>query len=94
MSPNADKVLDSVTAKVVDLLIQNPTIHYNKSQIARHAEVSRDAVYDRLDALLEYGIIEEADVDMERTHYELNPDSQAANAIAQLLYPEGDTDTR
>lgn len=92
MSTNADKILDSVKANILGLVLENPTIHYNKAQLARHAGVPRDALYDRLDTLLSYGILEEADVGMDRTHYKLNTDSQAANAVAQLLYLEGDHD--
>ena len=89
---NADKILDEITAKIVQLLIENPTIYYNKSQIARHADVSRDALYNRLDALLAHGVLKEVEVGNEHTHYKLNQDSPSTNAIAQLLYPEGDTD--
>jgi DNA-binding Lrp family transcriptional regulator len=91
MRPEADKLLDGITADIVELLIENPTVHYNKSQIARHAEISREALYDRLDALLAYGILQEADDDLKRTHYTLNPDAPATDAFAQLLYLEGDS---
>ena len=90
MSEKAYKILDEATAKIVRMAIENPTIYYNKSQLARHAGVSRETVYDRLDALLDYGVLEEADVQMQTTHYKLNPDSKAADAISRLLYREDD----
>ena len=91
MRDHVGKVLDQATAQIVELVLENPGIHYNKSQLARHAEVSRETVYDRLEALLTYGVLEEADVQIQTTHYKLNPDADATNAFAQLLYPEGDS---
>lgn len=90
MTENAYKILDEATAKMVKLAIENPTISYNKSQLARHAGVSRETVYDRLEALLDYGVLKEADVQIETTHYKLNSDSEIANFFSKVIYHEVD----
>ncbi|MDY6769524.1 MAG: Lrp/AsnC family transcriptional regulator, partial [Candidatus Nanohaloarchaea archaeon] len=50
-------LLDDVTMKIVDTLLDNPAIPYNKSQLAEAADVSRDALYRRWDTLVERGIL-------------------------------------
>lgn len=79
-------VLDTVTAKVLNVLIQHPTIPYNKSQLAEQADVSRDALYDRWDTYIKLGMIQEAEIGGNRTYWTLNPDSEIVDGVARILY--------
>lgn len=79
-------MIDSVTEKLVRVLLENPAIPYNKKQLAEAAGVSRNALYRRWDTLKEYDLVEEAEVGSGGTYWKLNPDSPAADALIKLLY--------
>lgn len=83
-------LVDSVTKRIVHTLIQNPTIAYNKSQLIEASDVSRSAFYKRFKELRGRGVIKPAEVEAGHQYWTLNSDSDAANALATLLYPEGD----
>lgn len=83
---NSKYILDDVTAKIVDLLLDNPSIPYSKTQLAEAAGISRDALYRRWDALRKNNIIKKAEVESETDYWELNQDSKKVEAIAQLMH--------
>ncbi|NUC74745.1 hypothetical protein HTZ84_21010 [Haloterrigena sp. SYSU A558-1] len=83
--------LDDVTARIMRVLLENPAVFYNKSQLTKAADVSRPAFYDRFDELRDRRIIEPAEVVSGHQYWTLNSDSELANAFSTLLYPEGDS---
>ena len=83
---NPGHFLDSVTKEIVEVLLENPKIAYNRSSLAEAADVSRDALYRRWDSFKETGLIEEAEVESETDHWRLNPDSSIADNLGSLLY--------
>ena len=82
----AKYILDDVTVKVVDTLLDNPSIPYSKSQLAEAADISRDALYRRWDALVENNIVKKSDVESGGDYWELDQDSEKVEAIAKLLH--------
>ncbi|MDY6789016.1 MAG: hypothetical protein SVV03_03555 [Candidatus Nanohaloarchaea archaeon] len=83
-----DKIVDGVTVQVVNALLDNPTVPFNKSQLAEAAGVSRDALYRRWDAFVGYGIVEKADVASGKAYWTLNSDSDTVDALARIIHPE------
>lgn len=81
-------ILDDITLKIVDTLLDNPSIPYNKNQLAEAAEVSRDALYRRWDAIITHNILKKADIGAEGDYWELNQDSDTVEAIARILHSE------
>lgn len=81
-------LIDDITLKIVDALLDNPTVPFNKSQLAKAAGVSRDALYRRWDTLVTYDIVEQADVGASDTYWTLNPDADAVDALARLIHPK------
>lgn len=82
----ASYMLDDVTEKIVRVLLENPAIPYNKSQLAEAAGVSRNALYRRWETLEAYDLVEEAEVGSKETYWTLNADAAAADALTRLLY--------
>lgn len=82
----AKYILDDVTVKVVGTLLDNPSIPYSKSQLAEAADISRDALYRRWDALIENDIVKKSDVESGGDYWELDQDSEKVEAIAKLLH--------
>lgn len=82
----AKYILDDVTVKVVDTLLDNPSIPYSKSQLAEAADISRDALYRRWDALVENNIVKKSDVESGGDYWELDQGSEKVEAIAKLLH--------
>lgn len=80
-------IIDEVTLRIMDTLLDNPTIPFNKSQLADAAGVSRDALYRRWDVFLEYDIIKEADVGAGGTYWTLNADADIVDALARIIHP-------
>jgi len=85
---NPHHFLDSITKEIVEVLLENPKIAYNKSSLAEAADVSRDSLYRRIDSFIESGLIEEADVESETTHWRLNSESGIAEKLGSLLYQD------
>lgn len=85
---STDYLLDDVSTTIVDTLLDNPAIPYNKSQLADAADVSRDALYRRWDTLVERGILKKSDVGAKGTYWELNEDSDVVEAIARILHSQ------
>lgn len=79
-------ILDDVTVKIVDTLLDNPAIPYNKNQLAEAANVSRDALYRRWDSLLEHNILKKSDIGAKGDYWELNEDSDTVEAITRILH--------
>jgi len=79
-------ILDDVTLKIVDMLLDNPAVPYNKNQLAENAGVSRDALYRRWDALIEHGIVKKSDVGSKGDYWELNEASDTVEAIAKIIH--------
>jgi response regulator of citrate/malate metabolism len=79
-------ILDDVMMNIVDTLLENPKIPYNKSQLAKAAGISRDALYRRWDTLTAFNIVKESDVAAEGTYWELNQDSDMVESIAHILH--------
>jgi len=83
---NPHHFLDSITKQVATVLLENPEIAYNQSTLAEAAGISRDALYRRWDNYKETGLIEEADVESQTTHWKLNSDSEITYILGKLLY--------
>lgn len=79
-------ILDEVTEKILRVLLENPTIPYNKSTLAEVSNVSRDALYRRWDKFKELGIIEESEIGGGSKYYQLNTDSELVDQIGRMLY--------
>ncbi len=84
--PAARFILDDVTVQIVETLLDNPTIPYTKSQLAEAADISRDALYRRWDALQRYDILERAESETGGDYWRLDQQSDAVKAIATLLH--------
>jgi response regulator of citrate/malate metabolism len=82
----AKYILDDMTVKVVDTLLDNPSIPYSKSQLAEAAGISRDALYRRWDALIENDIVKKSNINSGGDYWELDQDSEKVEAIAKLLH--------
>lgn len=80
-----DYILDPVTRKVVEVLLENPGVPYNKSSLAREADVSRDALYRRWETFVEMGVVREVQTGSESSYYRLHEDSETVEAIEKLL---------
>jgi len=81
-------IIDDVTLRIVDALLDNPAVPFNKSQLAEAAGVSRDALYRRWDVFMEYNIVEKADVGAKGTYWTLPPDSDMVDALARIIHPQ------
>lgn len=84
----AQYILDEITVKIVDTLLDNPTIPYNKNQLAEAADVSRDALYRRWEALRENNIVKKSEVKSGGDYWELDGSSETVEAIAKILHQE------
>ena len=85
---NPEYIFDKVTLKIVDTLLDNPSIPYNKNQLAEAADISRDALYRRWDVLLEYSILKKSEVGSSGDYWELDQNSDTVEAIARILHSE------
>lgn len=81
----AEAIFDETSLKILKVLIENPKIPYNKSELARQAEVSRHALYKRWDGIEELGIVKKADVEGKQEYYELDSNSDLVDAISKTL---------
>lgn len=81
-------IFDDVTLKIVDTLLDNPAIPYNKNQLAEAAEISRDALYRRWDALIAFNILKKSDVGSKADYWELDENSETVEAIARILHSD------
>lgn len=81
-------ILDDITLRIVQTLLDNPLIPYTKTQLADAADVSRDALYRRWDELQSYDILERAESESGGDYWRLNQDSDAVRAIATLLHQQ------
>lgn len=91
---NPEAILDSITLKIVRVLLENPKIPYTKTSLAKSANISKDALYSRWDTLTETRLVQKADVESGHDHYQFNPDSEIADLLGKLLYDvlKGDTE--
>lgn len=85
---NPHHFVDSVTKEIAEVLLENPKVAYNRSSLAEAADVSRDALYRRWNSFKKAGLIEEAEVESETTHWQLNSDSSIAENLGSLLYTD------
>jgi len=85
-TPKVKYILDDITRKIVDLLLDHPTTPYTKTQIAENADISRDALYRRWNALVGFNIIERAPDESGGDYWKLNIESDLVEAIATLLH--------
>jgi DNA-binding Lrp family transcriptional regulator len=83
---NPEDILDSVTLKIIRVLLENPKIPYTKTSLAKSADISKDALYNRWETLTETGLVQNADVESGHDHYQLNQDSEIADLLGKLLY--------
>jgi response regulator of citrate/malate metabolism len=79
-------LLDDITIKIVDTLLENPTIPYTKTQLADAAGISRDALYRRWNDLQAYDIIQRAEDETGGDYWTLNQEADAVKALATLLH--------
>jgi len=79
-------LLDDITIKIVDTLLENPTIPYTKTQLADAADISRDALYRRWNDLQAYNIIQRAEEETGGDYWILNQNADAVKALATLLH--------
>ncbi|MFB6208899.1 MAG: hypothetical protein ABEJ56_02040 [Candidatus Nanohaloarchaea archaeon] len=79
-------ILDKVTLKVVDTLLDNPAIPYNKNQMAEASGVSRDALYRRWDSLVSQNIVKESDVGSGEKYWELDESSETVGALSRIIH--------
>ncbi|WP_423997368.1 winged helix-turn-helix domain-containing protein [Halorubrum trapanicum] len=69
---------------VVDALLEAPPEYrFNKSEIARRAGVSTEAIRDHLDTLVDLGVIEEMD-GSEWPEYQLNDEGKVTQELFEL----------
>ncbi|MWG35390.1 hypothetical protein [Halomarina oriensis] len=86
MSNDAHPFLEDVPAKIVRVLLENPTVTYTKKDLMRAAGVSSNGFYNWFDDIVESGVIMRTDTGEGNGHWTLNPDSEMADALAQLIY--------
>ena len=79
-------ILDDVTVKIVDTLLDNPAIPYSKTQLAEASDISRDALYRRWDSLVRNNIVKKSNVESSGDYWELDQDSEKVEAIARLMH--------
>ncbi|MFB6244875.1 MAG: winged helix-turn-helix domain-containing protein, partial [Candidatus Nanohaloarchaea archaeon] len=91
-NPKSDPkhIFDNITLSIVDTLLDNPTIPYNKKQLAEAAKVSRAALHKRFPTLVADGIIKEKEVGSVGKYWQLNEDSRLVNAMAETLHRNSD----
>ncbi|MFC5133488.1 MULTISPECIES: Lrp/AsnC family transcriptional regulator [Haloferacaceae] len=79
-------LLDNITIKIVETLLENPTIPYTKTQLADAADISRDALYRRWNDLQAYDIIQRAEDETGGDYWTLNQEADAVKALATLIH--------
>lgn len=89
-----DGILDKVTEDIMTVLLENPTMPYNKSTLAETAGVSRDALYRRWPSFVEAELVEPVPVGGRAEYYRLNSKSDIVNAIAKILFYQDSGDDR
>ncbi|MDY6789531.1 MAG: Lrp/AsnC family transcriptional regulator [Candidatus Nanohaloarchaea archaeon] len=78
-------ILDEITVQIVETLLDNPKIPYNKKQLAEAADISRDALYRRWKTLIAFGILGSSEVGSGKDYWQLNQDSEIVEAIAKII---------
>lgn len=79
-------IFDDITLEIVDTLLDNPSIPYNKNQLAEAAGVSRDALYRRWEALIANNILKKSDVGSKGEYWELDESSETVKSIVRILH--------
>jgi len=79
-------LLDDITIKIVETLLENPTIPYTKTQLADAAGISRDALYRRWNDLQANDIIQRAEDETGGDYWTLNQEADAVKALATLIH--------
>lgn len=82
----ANTLLDDITFKIVETLLENPTIPYTKTQLADAADISRDALYRRWNDLQSYDIVQRAENETGGDYWTLNQQADAVKALATLIH--------
>lgn len=75
---------NSVMAKILDLLFDNPKIPIYTSDFAEKTDISRKSLYSNLLILTTFGIVEEITVG-KRKFYVLNPKNPITKHISKLI---------
>ena len=88
---DAEDILDSVTLKIAKTLFENPETPYNKTSLAEAADVSKDALYNRWNTLVEGGLVKKANVESSVDHWKLAQDTSSPlpDALNDILYVVG-----
>ena len=81
----AKTIFDQKTLQIIQTLLENPKIAYNKTQLADNSGVSRDALYKRWDVLVDEEIIVDCSAPGESSFYQLNSESELVNLIGKTL---------
>lgn len=72
--------------KILAALLSEPQHDLNISDIARMAGVDRGTVYEHIDELRAYGVVEQTRTAGNSKMFQINTDSPAAKAIGKLEY--------
>jgi DNA-binding transcriptional ArsR family regulator len=75
---------DHSKAKILAVMLGDHTQDLTASDIARMAGIERSTFYDHIDTLLDYGLIKITREAGNSTMYQINKDSEPAQAIAEF----------
>lgn len=78
-------VLNSTVEKIMDVLLDHPNVGYSKTELAEAAGVSRSALYNHWDLLVENEIVIEKKKYGGTVLYRLNPDSELVNYLGRII---------
>jgi len=81
----AEAIFDSESLKILQTLMENPQITYNKTQLAKQSDISRQALYRRFPAFEEKDIIIDSSAPGESSFYQLNTESELVNNIGKIF---------
>lgn len=81
-------VLNPTVEKIMDVLLDHPNVGYSKKDLAEAAGISRSALYNHWDLLVENEIVVEKKKYGGTTLYRLNSNSELVNHLGRIIDSE------
>lgn len=81
-------ILNSTVEKIMDVLLDHPNVGYSKTELAEASGISRSALYNHWDILVDNEIVIEKKKYGGTTLYRLNPDSELINYLGRIIDAE------
>ncbi len=77
-------ILDEPLAKIIEFLLDNPTMDYSKTDLAEQTGVSRSTIYRKWGVLEELSIVQKSRKYQNTQLYKLDTDSSIVNELGRL----------